>query len=880
MKLRLHFSWAPCMAFLSMASLCAVAQIPPSITVQPQSQTTDFESDVAFTVSATGTEPLSYQWFKKGASMADYDNVAGSQTPTLYLVGVGQQNALNYWVVVSNAAGSVTSSVATLTVNPRVVLQDGFENGLGQWSPMLDGTPMGIDGSRNHTANGAYSAMITNSAQKMYHRLNPKESARVRLTIWIYDDGGAQTAIGELRAHSGDIGYAKYVPGKGMSQCYAVGMYNSDFGTNPGPGMVVETPDPTRYQGWVKWGKWGIDGCWFNLNGPGAPSRSRGWHQFQIDRQQCGTNIDFYVDGVLARAVTGVTAGSMIDTVTIGSTGLGKSNQWPAVPVSAWFDDVTVEGAEMSGNYQSLASHGPIPDVMQLRETGTDPADVNVSPATVCELSGAATNAGVGAWEATNSELFARGIRGYVEYSLAAPADSAYRIEIEGREKDHQWPQMEMKLDLWLDGEQLGCFNLPYGPSSNGMVHCFTPFIRAGAHTLGIYWDNGHPRCSLALDAIRLQSLTGGATVNGMPAWVAKRLVAQCGMEFAPSASLVSPVCLEGRGAYLSMMALSAGTNYPLSPVTIHHGAGNRWYANVPLSPVSVTRAEASYQNGGLTETNDMVWQICNLLDATNMAIRKGDSLLLSAFPDGATNGTVAIHVEGQPPIQTDASVPVPHQFNTAGTYTVTGAYGPTRASGSIIVKVVDASFEGPCPANLPVKWAWWTYWDCTNLPPGVVVESDPRLNFWIVSRPARAARLTNAPPLGVNGREFNLTTSSTEPRYVVARLGANGPILADTPILGYRFITPPDTSFRLASTRSDGSQVIEATYVLSPLVDHVGLNLDVAAAGLTFDDGTLTRTLRTADFDELGICRVNYIRAPGVEGSACMLLKIQRDTP
>jgi hypothetical protein len=133
-----------------------------------------------------------------------------------------------------------------------------------------------------------------------------------------------------------------------------------------------------------------------------------------------------------------------------------------------------------------------------------------------------------------------------------------------------------------------------------------------------------------------------------MPAWVAHRLVAQCGMDATPSASLVSPMCLEGRGSYLSMMTLLAGTNEPLTPLTVHHGAGNRWYANVPLSPDAPTQISVSYQNGGLTETNAMTWQILNLLDpnkATNVVIRKGDSLLLSAFPEGATETPLAARI-------------------------------------------------------------------------------------------------------------------------------------------------------------------------------------------------------------------------------------------
>jgi hypothetical protein len=880
-----------------MASQCARAQIPPSITTQPQSQVADYASDVVFMVSATGTEPLSYQWWDGYQRMEDYGNVAGSHTATLYLVGVGQSDARSqsYYVVITNAAGAVTSSWASLTVGPRVVLQDDFENGLGQWTPLLNAEPMGIDNSHNHTPNGAFSAVITNSAQKMYYRLDPKDRLDpkqghgVRMTMWLFDAGGPQTAYGELRSYTGSSGYARYVwPYYGWWQCIAAGIYTSDFGTNNTGSLAGETLDPTKYQGRVMAG---ANSGWFNLNAPGAPGRSPGWHKFQIDRSTSGTTVDFYVDDVLAREILDVKQAAL-DTVTIGSTGRdevsinlmtghGESNQWPVVPVRAWFDDVTIEAFQNNHDHQSLASHGPIPAMMQLRETGTNAVVVDVSPTTVCELSGAATNNGMGSWMATNSEIIAQDVRGYLEYSVNAPSDNAYRIEVEGRENDYKWPQVDLKLIISLDDEELGRVDLPYGPSSNGLAHCFTPFIRAGAHKLEIYWDNAHPRYELALHAVRLQTLIGGAsTNNGMSMWVANRLLAQCGMDSAPAASLVSPVCLEGRGSYLSMMSLVAGTDYPLSPVSVHHGAGNRWYANVPLTASAQTHVEISYQNGGLIETNDIEWKVTNLLDATNAVIRKGDSLLFTALPEGATDGAVRIKVEGQEPMDTDAITPVPYQFNAAGTYIVMGIYGPTKASGSITVTVVDASLDGSCPASLPEWWSWWTYWDCTNWPAGVVLDSDPRLDIWGVSAAERAERLTNAPSLGVNGQEFKVAPRSPETRYVLARLGNKGPILADTAILGFQLLAPPNSSLRLVSTRGDGSQVIEGTYVLSPRVAPVGLKISVVTGGVTFDDGTLTKTLTTADFDELGVCRVDFIRAAGLEGSVCMLLDLERGAP
>jgi len=89
--------------------------VPPSITTQPSSQTVTEGANVSFSVVASGTAPLSYQWRKDGV------NVAGANSATLTLSGVTLSQAGSYSCVVGNVAGSLSSSLATLTVNAVVV---------------------------------------------------------------------------------------------------------------------------------------------------------------------------------------------------------------------------------------------------------------------------------------------------------------------------------------------------------------------------------------------------------------------------------------------------------------------------------------------------------------------------------------------------------------------------------------------------------------------------------------------------------------------------------------------------------------------------------------------------------------------------------------
>lgn len=84
----------------------------PAIISPPQNLVVGVGSNVTFSVSATGTPPLFFQWLKEGASLPSATNA------NLTITNTQTANGGIYSVVVSNAAGFVTSSGASLTVMP------------------------------------------------------------------------------------------------------------------------------------------------------------------------------------------------------------------------------------------------------------------------------------------------------------------------------------------------------------------------------------------------------------------------------------------------------------------------------------------------------------------------------------------------------------------------------------------------------------------------------------------------------------------------------------------------------------------------------------------------------------------------------------------
>ncbi|MBI5426557.1 MAG: immunoglobulin domain-containing protein [Opitutae bacterium] len=87
------------------------AATAPTITAQPQSATVTTGGSASFSVTATGTPAPTYQWLKNSTA------INGATSATYTISSATTADAGSYTVTVTNSAGSVTSSAATLTVN-------------------------------------------------------------------------------------------------------------------------------------------------------------------------------------------------------------------------------------------------------------------------------------------------------------------------------------------------------------------------------------------------------------------------------------------------------------------------------------------------------------------------------------------------------------------------------------------------------------------------------------------------------------------------------------------------------------------------------------------------------------------------------------------
>lgn len=220
------------------------------------------------------------------------------------------------------------------TAPAAIIFSDDFESGsMSNWT--TTGTnPLVISDSQNVVpAGGLFSARMDTSIDRMHHNIiadngGSELSGYSTFTSYIYDASNTATRIyNEVRGYTMGTG----LPNGGttangsLAQLLAIGKYNSVT-------LAGEVYNGSKYQARVTFGS---TTGWFNLDGPGSPNRSTGWHKFMIERLADETTINFYVDDILSRTIAAAAAQSW-DTVVMGP-GLGSTVG------DAWIDGISVD---------------------------------------------------------------------------------------------------------------------------------------------------------------------------------------------------------------------------------------------------------------------------------------------------------------------------------------------------------------------------------------------------------------------------------------------------------------------------------------------------------------------------------------------------------
>ena len=167
---------------------------PPVILGQPSNQVATVGNLAAFAVTISNATTANYQWYFNGAALDDTARIIGTKTKALTIANVLPADAGDYTVVVTNFLGGVTSTVATLTVNPAMCVSP--EVGLLGWwggednamdsagvnhGALLNGTAFGVGKvGRAFSFDGVNDLVIISNVPA----LNPTNGLTVE--AWVY----------------------------------------------------------------------------------------------------------------------------------------------------------------------------------------------------------------------------------------------------------------------------------------------------------------------------------------------------------------------------------------------------------------------------------------------------------------------------------------------------------------------------------------------------------------------------------------------------------------------------------------------------------------------------------------------------------------------
>lgn len=187
--------------------------VAPSIASQPVPTAVFIGSKATFTVTASGTPPLTYQWQLNGVNvnlLSDATNFNGGTSNVLTILNVSSNDIGSYHVTVTSSLGygTVTSSNAALAIVPKVLLGEWFTNGtmsdLSGYTPpgthdayppaafnyqFTNDTPPGLSGQSVWFTSTNSCFAIANTANTDGGYTNTFDTSALSIAFWAKDRG-------------------------------------------------------------------------------------------------------------------------------------------------------------------------------------------------------------------------------------------------------------------------------------------------------------------------------------------------------------------------------------------------------------------------------------------------------------------------------------------------------------------------------------------------------------------------------------------------------------------------------------------------------------------------------------------------------------------
>jgi hypothetical protein len=391
---------------------------------------------------------------------------------------------------------------------------------------------------------------------------------------------------------------------------------------------------------------------------------------------------------------------------------------------------------------------------------------------------------------------------------------------------------------IYLDGELV---RYVVGPLTNVFLPLY--FVAAGDHRIRVELLNSYRDYSPILNSIALKELASEYVSAGLMESI---ILSTNRITRLPAASLVSPVCVEGKSLHRSDVSIDLPAQ--AASVEIHSGPNQGWFANVPLEgPSAATSILISLENGSYEKAASTQWIPTILGSIPALKIRKGDSLRLQA--DGAAqNSLVSYKINGQTVGTALAGSALTCLFDVAGISTVTAEVNGVAIPNAVTTVTVASADFGPVFHTAAATSTSWQVDVASELP----LEADESLG--LVSR---------------NGSTLKFTPPVVGSHLMATRLERDGAIIATGEVNVFSVTTTGfDGGGRLISVLPDGRSLIDMSYsVDGKLPANLLIKVEVWISGTTFVDGSRVAWLRPEDFDQFGVANLQVIATDGGHG-------------
>jgi hypothetical protein len=172
---------------LGLDDITVIPGFAPTISMQPTNLTILSGGNAVFSTTASGSYPLNYHWRKNGANFANGGAISGATSNVLTFTAATTNNDGNYSLVITNAYGSTTSAVVTLTVNllnPSVTLASpenpaGYKDSLNFTAAV---TPPNVTGGVQFFTNGIFfdsESLVSGTAASVFTAVLPRGTNQI-----------------------------------------------------------------------------------------------------------------------------------------------------------------------------------------------------------------------------------------------------------------------------------------------------------------------------------------------------------------------------------------------------------------------------------------------------------------------------------------------------------------------------------------------------------------------------------------------------------------------------------------------------------------------------------------------------------------------------